>query len=85
MDPVYADQLVFQGLSVDVHGDGKQYSMDATVAFKQAALNCMAYLKKLGYTREQAHLLLAAAPVESHVAAIGMFLAPRSLFCSQSC
>lgn len=44
--------------------------MDATVAFKQAALNCMAYLKKLGYTREQAHILLAAAPVESHVAAI---------------
>lgn len=30
----------------------------------------MAYLKRLGYTREQAHLLLSAAPVESHVAAI---------------
>lgn len=40
-------------LWVDLHGDGKQHSMDATVAYKQAALNCMAYLKKLGYTREQ--------------------------------
>ncbi|KAK4701788.1 formamidase, partial [Phenoliferia sp. Uapishka_3] len=53
IDPMYAQQIVFEGISVDVHGDGKQYSMDATVAYKQAALNCMAYLKKLGYTREQ--------------------------------
>lgn len=29
-----------------------------------------AYLKKLGYTREQAHLLLSAAPIDSHVAAL---------------
>lgn len=30
----------------------------------------MNYLKKLGYTREQAHLLLSAAPIEAHIAAI---------------
>lgn len=41
VDPLYSNQIVFEGLSVDVHGDGKQYSMDATVAYKQAALNCM--------------------------------------------
>lgn len=28
--------------------------MDATVAYKQAALNCFDYLNRLGYTREQA-------------------------------
>ncbi|KAM0754189.1 Acetamidase/Formamidase [Meredithblackwellia eburnea MCA 4105] len=89
VDPLYSQQLVFEGISVDVHGDGKQYSMDATVAYKQAALNTMAYLKKLGYTREQAHLLLSAAPIESHVAALvdtpnvclpnlGMFLRPST-------
>lgn len=70
VDPLYASQVVFQGISVDNHGDGKQYSMDTTLAYKEAARNTMAYLKLLGYTREQAHLLLSAAPVESHVAAI---------------
>ncbi|VDB88408.1 unnamed protein product [Peniophora sp. CBMAI 1063] len=70
IDPVYSQKLVFEGLSVDLHGDGKQYDMDATVAYKQAALNCIDYLMKLGYTREQAYLLLSAAPVDSHVGAV---------------
>ena len=54
VDPLYSERLIFEGLSVDQHGDGKQYDMNATVAFKQATLNCIAYLMKLGYTREQA-------------------------------
>ncbi|PAV16081.1 Acetamidase Formamidase [Pyrrhoderma noxium] len=70
IDPLYSAKLVFEGISVDYHGDGKQYNMDATVAYKQAALNCIAYLMKIGYTREQAYLLLSAAPVESHVGAV---------------
>ncbi|KAF9477743.1 Acetamidase/Formamidase [Pholiota conissans] len=70
IDPMYSQKLVFEGLSVDIHGDGKQYNMDATVAYKQAALNAIAYLMKLGYTREQCYLLLSAAPVESHVGAV---------------
>jgi formamidase len=53
VEPIYASQIVFEGISVDVHGDGAQYNMDASIAYKQAARNCMAYLKKLGYTREQ--------------------------------
>ncbi|KAG0145779.1 hypothetical protein CROQUDRAFT_671576 [Cronartium quercuum f. sp. fusiforme G11] len=70
IDPLYASQIVFQGLSFDLHADGRQYSMDATIAYKQAALNCIAYLQKLGYTREQAYLLLSAAPIQAHLAAI---------------
>ncbi|KAF8155337.1 Acetamidase/Formamidase [Mycena galopus ATCC 62051] len=70
IDPLYSSKVVFEGISVDYHGDGKQYNMDATVAYKQAALNAIAYLMKIGYTREQAYLLLSAAPVESHVAAL---------------
>ncbi|KAI0064946.1 Acetamidase Formamidase [Artomyces pyxidatus] len=70
IDPLYSSKLIFEGISVDYHGDGKQYNMDATVAYKQAALNAIAYLQKLGFTREQAYLLLSAAPVESHVGAI---------------
>jgi hypothetical protein len=38
----------------DLHGDGAQYSMDATMAYRQAALNCMDYIRRLGYSREQA-------------------------------
>ncbi|GJJ08724.1 hypothetical protein Clacol_002943 [Clathrus columnatus] len=60
VDPMYSAKLVFEGISVDYHGNGKQYNMDATVAYKQAALNAIAYLQKLGYT----------APVESHIGAI---------------
>lgn len=70
IDPLYSSKLIFEGISVDYHGDGTQYNMDATVAYKQAALNAIAYLQKLGYTREQAYLLLSAAPVESHVGAV---------------
>ncbi|KAH0585648.1 hypothetical protein H2248_008870 [Termitomyces sp. 'cryptogamus'] len=70
VDPKYAQQVVFEGISVDVHGDGKQYNMDATVAYKQAALNAITYLGKIGYTREQAYLLLSAAPIESYVGAV---------------
>ncbi|KAI0777014.1 Acetamidase Formamidase [Irpex lacteus] len=70
VDPMYSAKLIFEGISVDLHGDGKQYNMDATVAYKQAALNAIEYLIKIGYTREQAYLLLSAAPVESHVGAI---------------
>ncbi|GAA5835860.1 hypothetical protein JCM11251_007445 [Rhodosporidiobolus azoricus] len=70
IDPTYSQQLTFEGIGVDIHGTGEQKSMCATTAFKQAALNTMAYLLKLGYTIEQAHLLLSAAPVESHIGAI---------------
>ncbi|KAJ7765858.1 Acetamidase Formamidase [Mycena maculata] len=70
VDPLYSSKVIFEGISVDYHGDGKQYNMDATVAYKQAALNAIAYLMKIGYTREQAYLLLSAAPIESHVGAL---------------
>ena len=31
MDPMYSQKLVFEGISVDVNGDGSQYHLDATV------------------------------------------------------
>ncbi|KAL1413727.1 hypothetical protein Q8F55_001509 [Vanrija albida] len=70
IDPKYHERIIFEGISVEVNGDGTQHFMDATVAYKQAALNCMDYLHRLGYTREQAYLLMSAAPVESHVGAV---------------
>ncbi|KAJ8071971.1 hypothetical protein PM082_015529 [Marasmius tenuissimus] len=47
IDPLYSQKLIFEGISVDYHGDGKQYNMDATVAYKQAALNAITYLQKV--------------------------------------
>ncbi|KAF8442085.1 Acetamidase/Formamidase [Boletus edulis BED1] len=67
VDPLYSAKLIFEGISVDIHGNGKQYNMDATVAYKQAALNAIAYLQKVCINE---YLLLSAAPVESHVGAI---------------
>lgn len=70
IDPVYTNKLVFEGIGVDLHETGAQGNMDATLAYKTAARNCIAYLEKLGYTREQAYLLLSAAPVDSHIGAV---------------
>ena len=33
---------------------GKQHYLDASVAYKRAVLNCIYYLEKFGYTKEQA-------------------------------
>lgn len=40
-----------QGLSIDE--TGKQHYLDASVAYKRAVLNCIDYLSKFGYTKEQ--------------------------------
>ncbi|KAK9452585.1 Acetamidase/Formamidase [Dipodascopsis uninucleata] len=60
--------LTFEGISVDE--SGKQHFLDVKVAFRQAVLNAIEYLKKFGYSGEQAYLLLSAAPVETHVSSI---------------
>jgi len=40
-----------QGLSIDE--TGKQHYLDASVAYKRAVLNCIDYLSKFGYTKQQ--------------------------------
>jgi formamidase len=68
MGPQYSEWITFEGISVDEHG--KQHYLDATVAFRQACLNAINYLKTLGYTGEQAYILLGCAPVEGRIASI---------------
>ncbi|KAI8711323.1 Formamidase [Fusarium sp. LHS14.1] len=48
--------LTFEGFSVDE--DGTQHFLDATVAYRQVCLRAIKYLKRLGYSGEQAYLLL---------------------------
>ena len=38
---------------------GKQHFLDASVAYKRAVLNCVYYLTKFGYTKEQVRTLPA--------------------------
>ena len=46
------------------------YYLDATVAYRRACLNAIDYLKKFGYTGEQAYLLLGSAPIEGRISGI---------------
>lgn len=68
VEPRYSEYLVFEGISVDEFG--KQYFMDVHIAYRQACLNAIEYLKKFGLTGEQAYLLLSCAPVEGRVSGI---------------
>jgi formamidase len=68
VEPRYSEYLVFEGISVDEMG--KQYFMDVHIAYRRACLNAIEYLKKFGFTGEQAYLLLSCAPVEGRVSGI---------------
>lgn len=69
MDPQYSEYLVFEGISVN-KSDGKQSYLDSNIAYQNACLNAIEYLKTKGYTAEQAYMLLGTAPVEGHIAGI---------------
>jgi formamidase len=68
MEPRYTDYLIFEGISVDEKG--KQYYLDPHVAYRMACLNAIEYMKKFGYTGEQAYAILGTAPVEGHISGI---------------
>ncbi|MEU5845769.1 formamidase [Saccharopolyspora shandongensis] len=69
VEPRYSEFLSFSGISVDHDTDTNHY-MDATVAYRRACLNGVEYLKKWGYTGEQAYLLLGSAPIEGRISGI---------------
>ena len=68
MTPNYKDYLIFEGISVDEKG--KQHYLDVTVAYRQACLNAIEYLKKFGYSGAQAYSLLGTAPVQGHISGV---------------
>lgn len=68
VNPLYSEFLIFEGISVDEQG--KQHYLDAHVAYRQACLNAIEYLKNFGYTGEQAYLLLSCAPCEGRISGI---------------
>jgi formamidase len=68
LTPTYSDFLMFEGISVDEQG--KQHYLDVHVAYRQACLNAIEYLKKFGYTGEQALSILGTAPVQGHISGV---------------
>ena len=68
LEPRYSSYLIFEGISVDEKG--KQHYLDVHVAYRQACLNAIAYLKKFGYTGAQAYAILGTAPVEGRISGI---------------
>jgi len=69
VEPLYSDYLSFVGISVDHDTNTNKY-MNATLAYKRACLNAIAYLKTFGYSGEQAYLLLGSAPIEGRISGI---------------
>lgn len=66
--PTYNDYLIFEGISVDEAG--KQHFLDVNMAYRQACLNAIEYLKKFGYTGSQAYAILGTAPVEGKISGV---------------
>jgi formamidase len=69
VEPRYSEFLTFVGVSVD-HPSNTNYYLDATIAYRNACLNAIEYLKKFGYSGEQAYLLLGSAPIEGRISGI---------------
>jgi formamidase len=69
VEPRYSEFLSFIGISVDHETDTNYYN-DATLAYRNACLNAVEYLKTFGYSGEQAYLLLGAAPIEGRVSGV---------------
>lgn len=66
--PNYKDYLIFEGISVDEQG--QQHYLDVHVAYRQACLNAIEYLKKFGYSGAQAYSILGTAPVQGHISGV---------------
>jgi formamidase len=66
--PKYDDYLIFEGISVDE--SGKQHYLDVHVAYRQACLNAIEYLKKFGYSGAQAYSILGTAPCQGHISGV---------------
>jgi formamidase len=69
VEPRYSEYLVFEGISVDEF-TGEQYYLDPHVAYRRACINAIEYLKKFGFTGEQAYMLLSCAPVEGRISGV---------------
>jgi formamidase len=69
VEPRYSEFMSFVGISVD-HSTNANHYLDATLAYRNACLNAIEYLKSFGYSGEQAYLLLGSAPIEGRLSGV---------------
>jgi formamidase len=69
VEPRYSEFLTFIGVSVD-ETTGENHYLDASIAYRRACLNAIEYLRKFGYSGEQAYLLLGSAPIEGRISGV---------------
>ncbi len=67
-EPRYSEFLVFEGVSVDTAGN--QLYLDPFVAYQRACLAAVEYLKRFGYSGEQAYCIIGTAPIEGRISGI---------------
>src|SRR3954465_5345679 len=69
VEPRYSEYISFVGISVD-HSTNTNHYLDATLAYRNACLNAVEYLKTFGYSAKQAYLLLGSAPIEGRLSGV---------------
>lgn len=67
-DPQFSEWISFSGTSVTL--EGEQRYLDSHLSYQRAILHAIEYLSKFGYSKEQAYLLLGAAPVEGRLSSV---------------
>lgn len=68
VEPQHSQWLAFSGTSVTL--DGEQRYLDSDLAYQRACLHAIDYLTTFGWSREQAYLLLGAAPIEGRFSGV---------------
>ena len=68
IEPRFSKYIVFEGYSVDE--EGNQHYLDAHVAYRQACLQAIEYLKGFGYSGEEAYMILGTAPIEGRISSV---------------
>ena len=68
VEPHYSQWLSFSGTSVTL--DGEQRYLDSHLSYQRAILHAIDYLAKFGWSKEQAYLLLGAAPIEGRFSGV---------------
>ena len=69
-EPVSTAYLFHKVANERVDEKGEQHYLDVHIAYRQACLNAIEYLKKSGYSGAQAYTILGVAPVQGHISGV---------------
>jgi len=67
-DPQHSEWPAFSGTSVTL--DDEQRYLDSHLSYQRACLHAIDYLSRFGWSREQAYMILGAAPIEGRLSGV---------------